>query len=111
MITDPLRPSSSMLYQRCWQQFYNFITDNNYSLTKSNITEFFTFLINRKFSYSTINVYKSALSSPIKLIMKFDISNDDNIKAILQYHKSQFAVSMDPFPLWKLDPVLCFYHL
>ena len=111
LMSLPIRQSSCREYENKWKHFLNFLNEEGIEIrqcTLNNVLKFFITWFDKKgLMASTVAHYRSALSVPLRIVLKIDILNpavSDMIKAMALLRPSK------PFtaPSWNLQKVLDF---
>ncbi|XP_077862457.1 uncharacterized protein LOC144344249 [Saccoglossus kowalevskii] len=108
--TAGLRDSSNGLYQYHWENFVIGVLAGIYihSILFAQVAEFFSYLINeKKLKPGTVENYKSAINSVLKLSLDKNISDDPTISDLFKGFITQAGpIERYKAPAWSLSVVL-----
>ena len=108
-IIHNIQSSSDKHYQYLWKNFAKFIFSRcNFSKFKySEVLEFFNFLIEKNQSHSSLLIYRSAISRPLKFYFpEINLTQEDDLTQLLKYCKTHHKKKVQEFPPWDLDKVI-----
>ena len=104
-------PSTNGLYQRQWQTFYRWCRQHQHSPTKpslNSVCEFFIYLWEqKKFSVSTIKVYRAMLQSVLRH-SGLDLASNKDVYEVIRSFQIEKPPSAKDTVAWNVDVLLKF---
>ena len=108
-LVSAFRESSNRQWQYAWKKFQKYLTDNQVrEVTKSTTLKFLDHTFkSSQLSPKTLQVYKGALSLPLKTAFNIDTGDEEFALLIRSFFISRPPIKKAP-PRWSLDALLKF---
>ena len=108
-ITEPVRSSTSAIYQSKWKIFTDWCSARKIDSVKATVQQVADFLLEKQeggLALSTLEGYRTAISSTLKHTSGFDLSTNELLSALLKNFKQTNLRTRNPAPQWSLTLVL-----